>query len=224
MHGHVRIALSGIALLTLAACAGRGVQAAGGTSATTTSVPPLSAVSAAPPTTSGPAPPPTSSTTKPDKAGEATLDLHDGRHTVFITGVDVAKRQVTFDLVQKIVGDAATAAYHRDTPWSTSGETVDYWILNESPRLRSASVDRDAVVRLIDYQADTGIIEAGPASFETMAERVAQTPDEFLPSEYEISIRHGVITALEEQGCPWVDANLGEDDGHPLCLYQLRER
>jgi hypothetical protein len=76
--------------------------------------------------------------------------LGDGHHPVFLTGIDMAARTVEFDLIQFLMGDEATAAYHEDQPDDPAGPPNDYYIVNDNPRLRRLPAAENVEVTVLD--------------------------------------------------------------------------
>src|SRR5262245_45477054 len=73
---------------------------------------------AAPPTGAATTPAASPSVGSEEGAGAAPV-LADGRHPVYLTGLDVSGRKVTFDLVQFLTGEEAKKAWiaaHPDEP------------------------------------------------------------------------------------------------------------
>ena len=136
---------------------------------------------------------------------EPGIDLEDGRHPVYVTGIDVAGRTLTFDVIQFLTGAEAVAAYHADNPTDPEGPPNDYYIVNENPKLRTASVAADASVMLVRLAEDSNA-DLDPGTFEELAAYLAATgPGEgaaLSGAPYWITVDAGVITGIEEQYVP----------------------
>lgn len=105
---------------------------------------------------------PTGTTSSP-----AVYDPAQGVYAVFITGIDVADRTLTYDVIQLLIGDDATRAYHRDHPEDPEGPPNDYYIVNESPRSYTSPVASNVRVRLTRF-AQTGTPGLEPGSFDEL--------------------------------------------------------
>jgi hypothetical protein len=111
-------------------------------SQTTSTAPPASFPSSTADTdAAAPAPSPTP-TVAPTTEPPAGSVLEDGRHAVFLTGLDVDARTVDFDVIQFLMGDEATAAYHEDHPEDPDAPPNDYYIVNDNPRCVSCRSTR----------------------------------------------------------------------------------
>jgi hypothetical protein len=168
-----------VASLAVAGCA----RSRSDDTATPTSQPPGVT---APPATKAPAPGGT-------PEGNPVV-LADGRHPVFVTGVDPGRRTVQFDVIQFYRGHQATreaAKDHRESP-----PPNDYYIRNVNLRLRTLPVRADATITVnslgFGSQADH------PVSLARLAALV-RAPD-WPP--FWITVRHGQVVKISQQWVP----------------------
>lgn len=128
-----------------------------------------------------------------------------GQYPVKLTGVDVPDRSVSFDVIQLLVGDAANEAYHRDFPEDTLGVPNDVYSVNESPRVRTAPVAPDVVVRLVRLRED-GNANLDAGTFEELPAYLAeyQVPEEpwLSGNPFWLTLRDGAVTDICEQYVP----------------------
>jgi hypothetical protein len=87
----------------------------------------------------------------PGPEAAATPVIEDGRHAVFLTGLDVGARTIEFDLIQWLTGEDAREAYTADHPDDPGYPPNDYYIVNENPRLRVLPVAGDVTVTVLDH-------------------------------------------------------------------------
>lgn len=177
------------------------VDGVGGTDTTATTEEPITQ----PPTTAAPATEAPATTAEPatsPPAGEPVLA--DGRHPVYLTGLDVATGTVEFDLIQFLGGAEAEEAYHRDNPDAPpGGPPNDYYIVNDNPRLRVLPVAEGAAVTVLDWNA--GFV---PRSI-TFADLPAALADDLYPDDgrlwptpFWLTVEDETVTAMEEQFIP----------------------
>jgi hypothetical protein len=139
------------------------------------------------------------STPTPPASAAAESDLEDGRHAAYLTEVDAESRSVVADVVQWLTGDQARLAYQADNPDDPDGPPNDYYIRNEDPLLRTLEVAPDAEVGLV-FLTEDGDPDVDPATFEDLAGYVAR--DEGRAAVFWLTLRDGVVTAIEEQYRP----------------------
>jgi hypothetical protein len=113
--------------------------------------------------------------------------------------VDAESRSVVADVVQWLTGDQARLAYQADNPDDPDGPPNDYYIRNEDPLLRTLEVAPDAEVGLV-FLTEDGDPDVDPATFEDLAGYVAR--DEGRAAVFWLTLRDGVVTAIEEQYRP----------------------
>lgn len=130
--------------------------------------------------------------------------LPDGRSPVYLTGVDVGKRTVTFDLIEFLTGEAAKTAYKKAHPESTQdGPDNDYFIVNDNPRLRTLPVADRVTITVVDADPSSPTPLAfsdAPAYFAAHAPdqkigRLAWTP-------FWLTVRDGRVVRMEQQFLP----------------------
>jgi hypothetical protein len=167
-----------------------------GATATEPETEPTPETTAAPSTTEAVAPAPTSA---PTPTGAPVLV--DGRHPVYLTGLDVEGRTVEFDLIQWLTGEAAREAYTADNPDDPGYPPNDYYIVNDNPRLRVLPVAGDVTVTVLEH----GFEPMGIA-FEELPAFVAEDlfPDDgaLWHNPFWLTVDAGTITDIEEQYTP----------------------
>jgi hypothetical protein len=136
--------------------------------------------------------------TDPSATGQAAdpLRLENGRHPVVLTGVNVAGRTVTFDLIQWFSGDAAAKAAAEDG--EESPPPNDYYIRNVNPRLRTLPVTGGARLTLTR-------LTVGPSTGNAAAAvevDLATIADSGIDHVFWATVQGGQITRLEEQYVP----------------------
>lgn len=152
--------------------------------------------------TGSPSPDP-SSTESPSPT--PSPELEDGRHFGCIESVDIRTLPGTmvFDLAIFLTGDEANqaAAEH-------GGETPvpnDYYIVNDNPRLRTLVASRDVRILLLDWKhCCDRFFPADPGRFQDFLALNEYPPGNYRGkfSPYWLTVRDGVVTAIEEQYLP----------------------
>ena len=127
--------------------------------------------------------------------------LADGRHPVFLTGLDVGRRTVEFDLIQWLTGEAAREAYTADHPDDPGYPPNDFYIVNDNPRLRVLPVAGDVTVTVLEHG-----FEPMDIAFEELPAFLADNlvPDgaSLWHNPFWLTVSDGTITAIEEQYTP----------------------
>jgi hypothetical protein len=140
-------------------------------------------------------PPPTSVSAEPV--------LEDGRHPVYLTGIDVAGRSVEFDLIQFLTGDEAIAAWDEAHPDDAGGPPNDYSIINDNPRLRRLPVADDVAVTVLDWD---GGFQPFVVAFADLPAQLAGRPilDQggIGVNPFWLTVDDDTVTAIEEQYTP----------------------
>jgi hypothetical protein len=134
----------------------------------------------------------------------AATDLEDGRHAVYLHGVDTQGRRLTIDVVQWLWGGHAAEAYQADNPGETGGPPNDYYIVNDNPGLRMLPVAEDVTVELVRLHED-GDADLDPATWEELPQylRGDRTADERLShNPFWLTIEDQRIVRIEEQYIP----------------------
>jgi hypothetical protein len=184
-----------LALVTLlAACGDDAGSAKGPDSGSSTS--PSSSSSTSVPRAVTSSTGPLSIVTIPIGAASAGATLPDGTVFGYITTLQVNDTTVTgeFDLAELLTGDAAVAAAQADGQVADN----DYYIRNNSKKLRAITVDPDAAVLDIDYQNDC--CEPKPTDIATfVADRDAA--HETRTAVY-LTTTDGAVTRVAEQFFP----------------------
>jgi uncharacterized protein (DUF779 family) len=84
-----------------------------------------------------------------DGSSPAVYNPATGTYAVYLTGIDVGPRTISFDVIQWLTGTEAAAAYHKKNPTDPDGPPNDYFIVDESPRVYTATVASSVDVRLV---------------------------------------------------------------------------
>ena len=157
------------------------------------------------PTTAAPATDEPATSAEPAMPPPATDPvLADGRHPVYLTGLDVVGGTVEFDLIQFLGGAEAEEAYHRDYPDAPPGlPPNDYYIVNENPRLRVLPLAPGAPITVLDWNAG---FEPRTIGFADLPAALADDlyPDDgrLWPTPFWLTVEDGAVTAMEEQFLP----------------------
>jgi hypothetical protein len=138
-------------------------------------------------------------------AGAAPV-LPDGRHPVYLTGLDVAGRKVTFDLILFLTGEEAKKAWVAAHPDEPDGPPNDYFIVNQNPKLRTMEFGDPVVVVIVDMSGGgvgsketslaalpAHLLEAAPV--EAGDKRLSYNP-------YWLTVVHNKVIRIEEQFLP----------------------
>lgn len=138
------------------------------------------------------------------QSSPAQFEAESGQYAVYLTGVEVAGRRLSFDVIQFLVGDDAARAYHREVPDDPDGPG-DYYIANESKQVRQAPVGEGVRVRLVRLRED-GDADLDPGTFEELPGYLAKdkpTGDPALSSNpFWLTLESGAVTDLCEQYVP----------------------
>lgn len=141
----------------------------------------------------------------PGGSSPSEFDPTAGLYAVYLMGVDLGQRSVAFDVVQFLVGDAATDAYHRDFPSDPEGPPNDYYIVNANPTARSASVARDVEVLLVRLHED-GDADLDEGSFDELPSDVTENASSDDPrrsaNPFWLTFDDGTVTRICEQYVP----------------------
>lgn len=146
-----------------------------------------------------PAPPETST------PGAEPPPLPDGRSFGYIKAVDASQRTLTFDLAQLLVGQKAIDAAVMDGAIQ-AGESLDndYYIRNESPKLRTLRYVEDVEIRLVNWpdccdKPIDGDLGAFVAAFSPAGKNdLYRGPD----SQYALVVEGGGVVRIKEQYLP----------------------
>ena len=157
------------------------------------------------PSSTGPAATPsTTAATTTSTPSPVEPVLEDGRHPVYLTGLDVEGRSVEFDLIRFLTGDEAFVAYQQEHPDFPEGMTGDYYIVNDNPRLRTLPVAGAVQVTVVENSESAA--DADTVAFEALPAYVSTGPmprDEGMwPNPFWLTVSDGTIVAIEEQFLP----------------------
>ncbi len=132
------------------------------------------------------------------------VDLEDGRHAVYLHGIDTDARTLTFDVVQWLTGEEARAAWEEESG-EPDGPPNDYLIRNENGLLRTLWVAADVDVQLVRLQG-TGSADLKPGTWaelpDYLADGLAGDGGSLWYAPFWLTVDGGVITAIEEQYVP----------------------
>ena len=137
----------------------------------------------------------------------ATYDPSGGTYAVYLTGLDVRRRTVSFDVIQFLVGADAVRAFHQSNPGASGGPPNDYWIVNASLRLYSSSVSPQVSVSLVQ-PTNHGLDFASPATWSDLPghlrqEKPPDVADHRLSVEpYWLTLHEGIVRSICEQYTP----------------------
>lgn len=197
---------------TTSTAASTSVPAATGvTSTTTTSTTPTSlttttarrsSTTTAVTTTTTAAPAPTTSCFQGNSP--SGFDPKKGTYAVYLTGLDVASRKVTFDVVQFLVGTDAAKAFKLAHPEETDGPPNDYFITNANTLLRTALASPTVGVYLVRL-ATTSDASLKAGTFPELPTYFAATPSgdgHLSPNPFWLTMSNGSISRICEQFVP----------------------
>ena len=120
--------------------------------------------------------------------------LADGKHPVLPTKVDVAGRQVTFDLIVFLTGQAAKDEWLKQNPQEPDGPPNDYMVVNNNPLLRTLPVSANVAIKAVK----DGTADLVPIPFADLPAQ-ADPPGSRI---FWITVAKGQITLMEEQFVP----------------------
>jgi hypothetical protein len=130
--------------------------------------------------------------------------LEDGRHPVFLTEVDAAGSTVQFDLVQYLTGDALRDYEQEEREYDPDFETYDYYVLNESTRLRRLPVMPGLAVSVL--RTPDSAFDEHPIAFTDLPGYVDDLPGASTGhlggSVFWLTVRDDTVVAMEEQFSP----------------------
>jgi len=151
------------------------------------------------PSTVSSAPQSPSASTSPTSSTSSNGDaLADGRYAARITGVDVRRGMVTFDVVQFFTGKAAASAAAADHAAEVPPPN-DYWIRNSSRALRTLYVSSTAPITVNVLGAD--ITGNATKNLPVSLSRLAGFPG-LSNGLFWLTSEHQVVTRIAEQYLP----------------------
>jgi len=197
-----------VAVAALLATLALGTGCGDGKQSSASRTPPGSATPTAqqgqPTATPTPVPSPSPAATSPAGASPATASsvdpnvLQDGRQPARIERVDAARRRITVDVVQFLVGAEASRAAAEDHAPEVPPPN-DYWIRNTNPKLRTLPVAAGAPVTVNVHGAPVSgdSTKDIPRTLAQLA--VIPSLDSGL---FWLTVRNGVVTRIQEQYLP----------------------
>jgi hypothetical protein len=143
----------------------------------------------------------------PTPTNSPTPILPDGKSPVYLTSIDVAKRTITFDLIEFLTGDAAKKAWQKANPGAgEDGPPNDYFIVNDNPKLRTLPVADPVDFKVVDQTNPTGTANKSINFQDATAYFLSIKPDQsdhkLFWDPFWITVDHGVVTKIEEQFLP----------------------
>jgi hypothetical protein len=137
------------------------------------------------------------------ESSPAQFDPKGGQYAVYLTGLDLARRTVAFDVIQFLGGESARKAYERDNPGDSGGPPNDYYIVNDNPAVREAAVSQSVRVVVVNLDSSSGQ-RAG--EFDALPAHLARSK----PSEgnqlssfpYWLTVADGTVTEICQQYVP----------------------
>ena len=123
---------------------------------------------------------------------------------MYLTGIEASTRLLRFDVVQFLVGPAATAAFQSAHPEETDGPPNDYYIANTSTQIRGATVSPTAAVWLVKL-ATTASADLKTATFDELPSYLAGSPSEaghLSSNPFWLTMHAGTVTEICEQYVP----------------------
>jgi hypothetical protein len=127
--------------------------------------------------------------------------LHDGRHPVFLTDLDITGSTVQFDLVRYLTGDAARD-YGEKHEYDPGFFQYDNYTINDNPRLRRLPVTSGLPVTVLRTMHSA--IDPHPIPFADLPGYVddIDSPGHLGGSIFWLTVRNDSVVAMEEQYAP----------------------
>jgi hypothetical protein len=129
--------------------------------------------------------------------------MANGRHPVYLTALDTAKRTVTFDLILFLGGEQARKEWAKQHPEDPEGPPNDYLIVNNNPRLRTLVVAPKVTVTVLDLDH---LPQSVPIPFADLPAYFAKPGfdhDKYLSSApFWLTVVKGKVVSFEEQYLP----------------------
>lgn len=200
------LSIVGVIALVAVACGDSGAPDPSSAATSTSAIDPDSSTtssSAAETTTSTPATFVTERSCH-DGSSEAAFDDQRGVYATLLTGIDPAAPSLSFDVVQWLVGEDATDAWHEEYPDDPDGPPNGYFIKNENSAVRTAPVADDVVVRLVNLDEDADA-DLDPGTFAELPDYLAEQPDQngsISHTPYWLAFEAGEIVGICEQFTP----------------------
>lgn len=139
-----------------------------------------------------------SATSRPTPSAEPTGAIADGRHPVYLTGIDLDADTITVDVVQFFTGSAATQAATEDRAPEVPPPN-DYWVRNRNSLVRTLSLAPDATITVNTLAAQ----ETGNSRKDLAVplRKLAAYPD-VKGQLFWLTVSGGTVTVLAEQYLP----------------------
>lgn len=133
---------------------------------------------------------------RPTGSSAAQFDPAAGTYAAQSVSLADDSTSLTFDVIQWLSGEDARLAWRDDFPDDPTGPPNDYYIVNESDRVRTAPVNGDATVFLTHLRTD-GTASVEPDTLEALGGYIRDTSD-----TYWLTFDSNVITEICEQYRP----------------------
>ena len=136
--------------------------------------------------------------------GTSAPVLADGRHPVYLTGLDLTKRTVTFDLIQFLTGAAAHDAWVKLHPEDPDGPPNDYLIVNDNPKLRTLPFADTVLVNIANLEGGltTEVIVLADLPAHLATQKPGGSDKRLSYNPYWLTVINGHVTRVEEQFVP----------------------
>ena len=139
------------------------------------------------------------------RSSPAAYDPTTGSYAAYLTGLDVAKRTITFNVIQFLVGSDAVRAFHQANPTASGGPPDDYWIITSDSRVYTARVSPQVTISLVRLSSGEF---SSPASLSELpaqirSEKPPDPSDRRLSDEpYWLTVQDGTVDSICEQYTP----------------------
>jgi hypothetical protein len=125
--------------------------------------------------------------------------LADGEHVAYLTGLDVAAKTITFDLIEFLTGDAAKKACV-DHKGPECPPPNDYFIVNDNPKLRTLPISATVDAAVLD----DSYANLFPIALSDLPAHFAKTKSGKLlsPLPFRLTVTDGTVVVLKEMFLP----------------------
>jgi hypothetical protein len=127
----------------------------------------------------------------------AVFEADAGTYSAEILAFDASTNLIDFDVVQWLSGQDAVDAWHEEYPDDPDGPPNDYFVRNDNPLAREASVAQSADVRLVRLETD-GSADVTAGTLSELPAYLTTTPF----STFWLTFEGGTVTAICEQYVP----------------------
>lgn len=134
----------------------------------------------------------------PSASSPSQFDSNNGTYAAQDVALDAKTPALTFNVIQWLTGDEARAAWRSAHPDDHSGPPNDYYIVDESPRRRTAEVSSDVSVFLTHLGTD----DTADVEPDDLARLKAKIEGGSTSDMYWLTFSSGVITDICEQYRP----------------------